>query len=72
MYSFFNPIADGLEEVYENAHAKIREDPNLADPNADKGKEHWKVESDKYTLRNRTHKQRREAIQAKIAAKRSE
>jgi large subunit ribosomal protein L5e len=60
--------ADGLEELYQNAHAKIREDPNLKDPNADtKGVDHWKAESQKYRLRKISRDQRRENVKAKIA-----
>ncbi|KAH0612724.1 uncharacterized protein H6S33_009104 [Morchella sextelata] len=60
--------ADGLEEVYENAHEKIRADPNMADPDCDKkGKEHWKAESEKFRLKKKTREERREAVMAKIA-----
>ncbi|KAI5789095.1 hypothetical protein EDC01DRAFT_126946 [Geopyxis carbonaria] len=59
--------ADGLEEVYEEAHAKIREDPNLPNPAADtKGADHWKSESQKYRSKKLTHAERRERVQQKI------
>ncbi|KAI5844998.1 hypothetical protein DFP73DRAFT_573061 [Morchella snyderi] len=65
--------ADGLEEVYENAHEKIRADPNMADPDCDKkGKEHWKAESERFRLKKKTREQRREAVDAKIAAARAD
>lgn len=59
--------ADGLEEVYEEAHAKIRENPNLPNPDADtQGKDHWKSESLKYRSKKLTREQRRERVQQKI------
>jgi large subunit ribosomal protein L5e len=60
--------ADGLEEVYEAAHAKIREDPNLPDPNAGNKKDaaYWKSESLKYRSKKLTLEQRRERVQQKI------
>jgi large subunit ribosomal protein L5e len=60
-------LADGLEEVYEEAHAKIREDPNLADENREaKGADYWKSESQKYRSKKLTREQRRERVQKKI------
>lgn len=62
-------IADGLEEMYQAAHAKIRENPNLEDPEKDtKGKDFWKAESNKYRLRKITREERRKNVQKKIAA----
>jgi len=59
--------ADGLEEVYEEAHAKIRENPNLADENRMvKGVDYWKSESQKYRSKKLTREQRRERVQKKI------
>lgn len=61
--------ADGLEEIYTEAHAKIREDPNLPDPEAGnrKSADHWKAESKKYRLTKIDREQRRENVKAKIA-----
>jgi len=61
--------ADGLEEVYTEAHAKIREDPNLPDPDAGsrKSADHWKSESKKYRLRKISKDQKRENVKNKIA-----
>ncbi|KAF8254173.1 hypothetical protein K440DRAFT_639936 [Wilcoxina mikolae CBS 423.85] len=59
--------ADGLEEVYEAAHAKIRENPNL--PAEDDGKKdaaYWKAESQKYRSKKLTRAERRARVQAKI------
>ncbi|KAL7266101.1 60S ribosomal protein L5 [Rhizina undulata] len=61
--------ADGLEEMYEEAHAKIRENPNLPDPEAGNKKpaDHWKAESSKYRLKKLSREERRERVQKKIA-----
>lgn len=60
-------VADGLEELYEEAHAKIRENPNLENPSKDtKGAEHWKKESSKFRSKKLTREQRRERVQQKI------
>jgi len=60
-------LADGLEEVYEEAHAKIRENPNLADESKEaKGADYWKSESQKYRSKKLTREQRRERVQKKI------
>ncbi|KAA8896803.1 hypothetical protein FN846DRAFT_993582 [Sphaerosporella brunnea] len=60
--------ADGLEEVYEQAHAKIRENPNLPDPKAGERKpaEYWKAESSKYRSKKLSREERRERVQQKI------
>ncbi|TGZ85129.1 hypothetical protein EX30DRAFT_345729 [Ascodesmis nigricans] len=59
--------ADGLEEVYEEAHAKIRENPNLENPKKDtKGVAHWKAESKKFRQTKLSREQRRERVQQKI------
>lgn len=65
--------ADGLEEMYQEAHAKIRENPNLEDPdNKDsKGKDYWKGESNKYRLRKISREERRKNVEKKIAEKSS-
>ena len=58
--------ADGLEELYEEAHAKIREDPNLPGPKDTKGAAYWKAQSTKYHAKKLTHAQRRANIAKKI------
>ncbi|TGZ83854.1 hypothetical protein EX30DRAFT_93354 [Ascodesmis nigricans] len=59
--------ADGLEEIYEEAHTKIRENPNLEDPNKEvKAPEHWKSESKKYRQTKLSRKERQERVQQKI------
>lgn len=58
--------ADGLEEIYEAAHAKIRENPNLKAPAPAKDAAHWKVDSNKYRARKLTREQRRERVHKKI------
>ncbi|KAI5859064.1 hypothetical protein BZA05DRAFT_383248 [Tricharina praecox] len=58
--------ADGLEEVYEEAHAKIRENPNLAAEGEKKDAAYWKSESQKYRSKKLTREQRRERVQKKI------
>lgn len=53
--------------MYEEAHAKIRENPNLENPDKDtKDAEHWKAESQKYRSKKLTREQRRERVQQKI------
>merc|ERR1711939_438975 len=48
--------ADGLEELYSEAHSQIREDPFKKDPEAGskKSKEEWKAESKKYRTPKKT------------------
>ncbi|KAK3326475.1 putative 5S rRNA binding ribosomal protein [Apodospora peruviana] len=66
--------ADGLEDVYAEAHKAIREDPfKKADSDEPKKtKEEWKKESLKYRSKRLTHAQRAERVQAKIAELREE
>jgi large subunit ribosomal protein L5e len=61
--------ADGLEELYSEAHAAIREDPfKKADgEEATKTKEEWKKESKKYRTAKSTKSEREERVKAKIA-----
>ena len=60
--------ADGLEELYQEAHAKIREDPNLPDPDADKKPvSYWIAESKKWRLTKIGREQRLKNVKAKIA-----
>jgi len=59
--------ADGLEEMYQEAHKAIREDPWKKDEEGDKKKtkEEWKAEGKKY----RTLKMSKEEKQARIKSK---
>ncbi|KAG0638749.1 hypothetical protein HOY80DRAFT_966445 [Tuber brumale] len=60
--------ADGLEKLYADAHAKIREDPNLEDPDKDtRGKDYWKAESEKYRLKKISREEKRANVQKRIA-----
>jgi large subunit ribosomal protein L5e len=66
---FATYLADGvgsedLEEIYTNAYAAIREDPTFKPSE----KKDWTAESKKYKSPKLTLEQRRERIQAKIAA----
>jgi len=60
--------AEGLEELYSEAHTKIRENPNLPDPDAGdrKSVDHWKAESKKYRLTKINREQRRDNVKNKI------
>ncbi|KAG8526706.1 60S ribosomal protein L5 [Bacidia gigantensis] len=61
--------ADGLEEVYTEAHKAIREDPWKKDDEEDgekKDKDYWKAESKKYRTKKLTYDERRERVKAKI------
>ncbi|KAF8467348.1 60S ribosomal protein L5 [Kalaharituber pfeilii] len=60
--------ADGLEEIYSEAHAKIREDPNLPDADAGDRKpaEYWKEESKKYRKTKISRDEKRANVKAKI------
>jgi len=63
-----NSIADGLEDLYAEAHAKIRENPNLEDPEKDtRGKDHWKAESEKYRLKKISREEKKANVQKRIA-----
>lgn len=61
--------ADGLEEMYEEAHKQIREDPLKADPDAPakKTKEEYKQESLKFKQNKLSKAEKEERIKAKIA-----
>ncbi|EPS44317.1 hypothetical protein H072_1692 [Dactylellina haptotyla CBS 200.50] len=60
--------ADGLEDMYTEAHSKIREDPFLADPEPkSKTTEEWKAESLKYKNKKLTKDEKVERVKAKIA-----
>jgi large subunit ribosomal protein L5e len=65
---FSTYLADGIgsediEEIYQNAHAAIREDPTFKP--TDKTKD-WKAESQKYRSKKLTLEERRARIATKI------
>jgi large subunit ribosomal protein L5e len=62
--------ADGLEELYQEAHKQIREDPfkKVESEGPKKSKDEWKAESKKYREGKLTKAQRDEKIQKKIQA----
>ncbi|KAH8893214.1 hypothetical protein GQ53DRAFT_763554 [Thozetella sp. PMI_491] len=60
--------ADGLEDLYTEAHAAIREDPfKKAEGVGAKSKEEWKKESLKFKAERLTLAQRKERVQKRIA-----
>ena len=62
--------ADGLEELYAEAHKQIREDPfkKVDEAGEKKTKEEWKKESLKYRGRKLTKEEKVERVKARIAA----
>ncbi|KAK3377702.1 putative 5S rRNA binding ribosomal protein [Podospora didyma] len=66
--------ADGLEELYAEAHKAIREDPfkKYESDAPKKTKEEWKKESLKYKTVRLTHAERAEKVQERIALYRSQ
>lgn len=60
--------ADGLEEMYSEAHSKIRENPNMEDPEAGskKSKEQWKAESKKYRQPKLSKEQKKKRVADRI------
>jgi len=60
--------ADGLEDVYTEAHKAIREDPNKKDDDEDekKSRDEWKAESKKYRSGKLSKEEKDERIKAKI------
>ncbi len=62
--------ADGLEEMYQEAHKAIREDPNKKDEEEDEGekksKEEWKAESKKYRTPKMSKEEKMERVKEKI------
>lgn len=62
--------ADGLEELYQDAHKAIREDPWKKDDEEDEGekksKEEWKEESKKYKHKKLTKDEKMARVQEKI------
>lgn len=66
--------ADGLEEMYQEAHAKIREDPTLEDPEAGekKSKDEYKKESLKYRNHKLSYEERKKRVTEKIGVLKEE
>ncbi|KAK5116937.1 60S ribosomal protein L5 [Meristemomyces frigidus] len=62
--------ADGLEELYSEAHSQIREDPwkKNDEEGEKKTKEEWKAEGKKHRQLKMTKEQREERVQKKIKA----
>lgn len=60
--------ADGLEEIYAEAHKGIREDPFKKDDDEDekKDKEHWKAEGKKYRQKKLSKEEKDARIQQRI------
>lgn len=61
--------AEGLEELYAEAHKAIREDPLKKDDDEDeekKTKEEWKAESLKHKKKKMTYDEKKAAVKAKI------
>ncbi len=60
--------ADGLEEMYQEAHKGIREDPFKKDDEEGekKSKEEWKAESKKYLKPKMSKEEKMERVKAKI------
>lgn len=60
--------ADGLEELYSEAHSQIREDPwkKDEDEGEKKTKEEWKAESQKYRQKKLTKDEKRQRVQERI------
>lgn len=61
--------ADGLEDLYTEAHAAIREDPLKKDDDEyeKKSKDEWKAEGKKYKTAKLTKEERDEKIKEKIS-----
>lgn len=65
--------ADGLEELYTEAHAAIREDPWKKEESGNKKtKEEWKAESKKYKTKRLTKEEKEQKVKERIAAYRAE
>lgn len=61
--------AEGLEEMYQEAHKAIREDPMRKDPDAGtKTKEEYKKEALKHKPRKLTKEEKMEGVKKRIAA----
>jgi large subunit ribosomal protein L5e len=60
--------AEGLEELYTEAHKAIREDPFKKESNPNKkSADHWTKESVKYRQKKLTHEEKRKKVQARVA-----
>lgn len=60
--------ADGLEELYQDAHKQIREDPwKKEESDNKKSKEEWKAESKKYRTAKLSKAEKEARVQKKIA-----
>ncbi|KAI9840946.1 MAG: 60S ribosomal protein L5 [Thelocarpon superellum] len=60
--------AEGLEELYQEAHKQIREDPNKKEEGAEKkDKAEYKKESLKYKTKKLSYDEKRERVKSKIA-----
>ncbi|KAG8169009.1 hypothetical protein KVR01_001758 [Diaporthe batatas] len=66
--------ADGVEDLYTEAHKAIREDPfkKYESDAPKKTKEEWKAESKKYRSKKLSYEEKKQRVQAKIAELRSE
>ena len=67
--------AEGLEELYQEAHKAIREDPFKKDDEAEgekKSKDHWKAESKKYKQSKLSKAEKDERVKEKINSLKNE
>ncbi|POS80558.1 cytoplasmic ribosomal protein-4 [Diaporthe helianthi] len=66
--------ADGIEDLYTEAHKAIREDPfkKYESDAPKKTKEEWKAESKKYRAKKLSYDEKKQRVQAKIAELRAE
>lgn len=66
--------ADGIEEMYTEAHAAIREDPwkKVESEAPQKSKDEWKAESKKYKTARLTKEQKEQGVRERIAKLREE
>lgn len=66
--------ADGLEDLYTEAHKAIREDPfkKYESDAPKKSKDEWKAESQKFRSKKLSYAERKERVQARIAELREE
>ncbi|ODV93286.1 hypothetical protein PACTADRAFT_51899 [Pachysolen tannophilus NRRL Y-2460] len=64
--------ADGVEDIYTEAHAAIREDPSFKPTEKKFTKEQYATESKKYRQVKLTKEERRASVAAKIAAFKAE
>ena len=64
--------AEGLEEIYQEAHKGIREDPFKKDEDEDEGekksKDYWKKESKKHKAPKMSHDEKKQRVKEKIEA----